>query len=237
MNKKLKILIIIIVIAVLAYTTFYFTEYNPAEQIALDCLNGSENVTVTQTNNQIFLDGPGNDTALIFYPGAKNEYTSYLPLLMNLANNGIDTYIMEMPLNMPFFGEYKADETIDNTNYTHYIMSGHSLGGLIAASYMNHTGKGDALVLISAYPVTQVEKPVLSIYGSEDGILNMEAYEDSKKLMSNFTEYVIEGGNHAQFAYYGLQDNDGVSTITPENQQQQTLEKIIEFANNITNHH
>ena len=38
----------------------------------------------------------------------------------------------------------------------------------------------------------------------------------------NLTEYVINGGNHAQFASYGNQAGDGVATISNENQRKQT---------------
>ena len=61
----------------------------------------------------------------------------------------------------------------------------------------------------------------------------MEAYNKSKPLMSNLTEYVIDGGNHEQFAYYGSQSGDGVANITPENQQNQTASKILEFINKL----
>lgn len=45
----------------------------------------------------------------------------------------------------------------------------------------------------------------------------------------NLTEYVIDGGNHAQFGSYGKQSGDGVATISPENQRIQTEMEILEF--------
>ena len=44
---------------------------------------------------------------------------------------------LKMPLNFAIFGEKEADPIIDSGNHSHYFMSGHSLGGLIAASYIN----------------------------------------------------------------------------------------------------
>ena len=231
MNKKIKIAIVAILILILAYAALYMTEYSPAEKTARDCLNGSENVTVSKMPNGLFLDGPGVDNALIFYPGAKVEYISYLPLLANLSNQGVDCYLVEMPFNLAMFGENSADSIIDSTNYTHYFLSGHSLGGVYATSYLNHTGKGDGAILLASYSINNISKPVLSIYGSEDHVLNMKKYDESKPLMTNLTEFVVEGGNHEQFAYYGNQSSDGVAKITPENQQNQTVEKILEFIN------
>lgn len=234
MNKKVKIAICITIILIFAYVAFYLTECHPAQEGATKYLNGTDNVSVEKIGDDIFLDGPGNDTALIFYPGAKNEYTSYLPMFVKIAERGVDSYIVKMPFNFAFFGEHEADSIIDTTNYSHYIMSGHSLGGLSAASYASHTGKADGVVIISGYPTEKIDKPVLSIYGSEDGVLNMKAYNESKEKISNLTEFVIDGGNHAQFAYYGHQDGDNPAKITPENQQSQAVDKIMEFIDKIT---
>lgn len=234
MNKKLKIIIVIAIALILAYSLFYLTQYYPAEKTANDFLNGNENVSVVKCDSGLFLDGPGNDTALIFYPGAKVEYTSYLPLLVDLSNRGIDCYLVQMPFNLALLGENSADFIIDSGNYSHYVLAGHSLGGVVASSYINHTGKGDGLILLSAYPSSKVNKPVLSIYGSEDKVLNMESYNESKSLADNFTEFIIVGGNHEQFAYYGEQDGDGNASITPQNQQLQTVDRILQFINSLT---
>ena len=234
MNKKIKISLIIIIALILAYGIYYLTDYYPAEKTATDCLNGSENVSVANFDSGLFLDGPGNESALIFYPGAKVEYTSYLPLLMELSNRGVDCYLVQMPFNIAFFGEDTAGGIINSTNYTHYILAGHSLGGVVAADYVNKTGNGDGLVLLSAYSNSKITKPILSIYGSEDKVLNRESYNQAKVLADNFTEFVIDGANHEQFAYYGSQSGDGIATISPEDQQMQTVDKILEFIKNLS---
>lgn len=233
MNKKLKITIVLILIAFVTIISFYLTECNSAQIDATKYLNGTATVNVTKTDNALFLDGYGNDTALIFYPGAKNDYVSYLPMFIHLAEKGVDSYILKMPFNIAFFGENKAEPIINNTNYSHYILSGHSLGGLSAAAYASHSGNGDGVVIISGYPLDEVNKPVLSIYGSEDGVLNKKAYNEAKPKMKNLTEFVIEGGNHAQFGYYGKQIGDNDAKISPEDQQAQAVEKILEFIDKV----
>ena len=52
--------------------------------------------------------------------------------------------------------------------------------------------------------------------------------------MDNLTEFVIDGGNHEQFAYYGYQEGDGEAKITPEIQQKQTADKILEFISKLS---
>lgn len=232
MEKKIKIAIIIIVLLILGYGVYYLTEYYPAEKTATDCLNGTDNVSIIKIPNGLLLDGKGNDSAIIFYPGAKVEYISYLPMLSQIASQGIDCYLVEMPFNLAFLGSDSADAIIDNSSYSHYFLAGHSLGGVMGSSYANHSVDIDGLILLASYPTDEINKPVLSIYGSNDGVLNLEKYNDSKQLLKgNFTEYVIEGGNHAQFAYYGNQSGDNPSNISAQSQQKQSSDEIINFIN------
>lgn len=234
MNRKIKIALVIVLLLIVGFAVFYLNDYYHADETAVGCLNASDNVSVVKTSNGILLDGPGNDTALIFYPGAKVEYTAYSPMFMNLSEDGIDCYLVEMPFNLAFLGQNSADEIIDGANYSHYFISGHSLGGSMAASYVNSTNKTDGLILFASYSTCEVEKPVLSIYGTEDKVLNMEKYDDSLKFIdNNLTELEIKGANHAQFAYYGNQSGDGTAKISAESQQKQSEAAVIEFIKNI----
>lgn len=230
MNKKLKIGIVIVIIVIFAFSLYYLTDYYPAKLVASGYLNGTSDVNVTEISSGLFVDGPGNETALIFYPGAKVDNTAYLPLFIELSKQGIDTYIVEMPFNLAFFNADAADEIMNNTTYENYFISGHSLGGVAASDFVNHTNKTDGLILLSSYSTKEIEKPVLSIYGTNDGVLNLEKYNGSKVMYkSYFKEFVIEGGNHAQFGEYGNQSGDGVATINSQNQQKQTCDEIINF--------
>lgn len=232
-KKKIIIVIVIILALIVGYGVYYISDYSHAEKTATDCINGSENVTVSKVSTGLFLDGKGNDTALIFYPGAKVEYTSYLPMLLKLANEGVDCYLVEMPFNLAFLGSDSADSIMVNSSYNHYFIAGHSLGGVAASSYINSTNKTDGLIMLAAYPTAEIHKPVLSICGSQDKVLNLETYNKAKPLIKgNFTEFIIDGANHAQYAYYGDQSGDGKATISPESQQKQTVFEILNFINN-----
>ena len=235
MNKKLKLGIILFIIIFFGGFFVYAQFYYHAEKTATDYINGTEDVNVTKTSNGLFLDGYGNDTAVIFYPGAKVEYTSYLPLFVNLSSQGVDCYLVEMPFNLAFFGIDSADDIIENSNYTHYFMAGHSLGGAMASSYVNKTdNKIDGLIYLSSHSSVGVEVPVLSIRGTNDGVINLTSYQKAKSSMyDNFTEVLILGGNHAQFGYYGNQSGDGHANITAESQQGQSVDAILKFIHDI----
>ena len=155
-------------------------------------------------------------------------------MFTELASRGVDCYIVEMPFNLAFLGSDKADSIIDSTNYTHYFLSGHSLGGVMASSYVSNNDKCDGLILLASYPSKEVDEPVLSIYGSNDGVLNLESYQKAKPLMKNLTEVIIDGGNHVQFGYYGHQSGDNNADITSQDQQNQTVDEILDFINQIS---
>ena len=189
----------------------------------------SDSVSVTTISNGIFFDGNGTDTALIFYPGAKVEYTAYAPLMMELAENGVDCFLLEMPYNMAIFGLNRADAIMESYSYDHWYLAGHSLGGAMAASYAaNHTNQLDGLILFAAYATSSLgDLPTLAIYGGEDGVLNMEKLEDGVQYAQDYTEVCIAGGNHAGFGSYGVQSGDGEASITQEEQWEQTVEEIM----------
>ena len=73
---------------------------------------------------------------------------------------------------------------------------------------------------------------VLSVYGSEDQVLNREKYKEYRSnLPENAVEIVIEGGNHAYFGVYGKQSGDGEATIDNQTQIFETTSIISSFIN------
>ena len=113
-----------------------------------------------------------------------------------------------------------------------WYLGGHSLGGSMAAYYLaSHTEDFDGLILLGAYSTADLSGSglsVLSVYGSEDGVMNREKYAAyAPNLPEGFTETVIEGGNHAYFGAYGEQEGDGTATVTPAEQLEQTVEAIL----------
>ncbi len=61
-----------------------------------------------------------------------------------------------------------------------------------------------------------------------------EAYKKAAELFpKDFTEVVIEGGNHAQYGNYGEQSGDGKAATSSEEQQKQAADAVIKFAETI----
>ena len=152
-----------------------------------------------------------------------------------LAEEDVLCVLTEMPFNLAVL-DVNAAEGIPH-QYPHienWYIGGHSLGGSMAGSYLEKNAEQyDGLVLLASYStadLSQSDLKVISIYGSEDGVLNMEKYAGNReKLPASIEEYIIEGGSHAGFGSYGPQDGDGTPSITTENQIQETACLLTEF--------
>jgi pimeloyl-ACP methyl ester carboxylesterase len=117
---------------------------------------------------------------------------------------------------------------------TKWYIGGHSLGGSMAASYLsNNIDSFDGLILLGSYSTEDFSNTninVLSIYGSEDKVMNKEKYNEYKNnIDDNLKEVVIDGGNHAYYGMYGNQDGDGKAIISNRNQIEITTETIMNF--------
>ena len=90
-----------------------------------------------------------------------------------------------------------------------------------------------SLILLAAYParsdsLVDSKIGVLSIYGTEDSVVNLDALNSTKNLLPRDTVFLqLEGGNHAQFGWYGSQKGDGIATMSREEQQELTLAAIL----------
>jgi pimeloyl-ACP methyl ester carboxylesterase len=96
-----------------------------------------------------------------------------------------------------------------------------------------HPGAVDGLVLWAAYPassddLSQSGVRVVSISASLDGLATPEKIAASRPLLPADTVWVtIEGGNHAQFGWYGPQSGDAPAAIPREAQQAQIVEATV----------
>lgn len=209
----------------------YLNSHYSAQPAAVLAFAPSDGVSVTETDDGYFFDGSGQDSALIFYGGAKVDCEAYAPLMRRLAQNGVDCFLLKLPFRMALMDSQAAQKVTDSHAYPHYYLGGHSMGGVAAAMFTAaHPDKVDGLVLLASYPTAKIDDSVrlLTVYGSEDKVLNREQYEKSKPYFpANTREVVIDGGNHAGFGSYGRQDGDGEAAISNDEQQRRTAEAIL----------
>jgi hypothetical protein len=199
---------------------------------AIAALEPDQKVQVTTDPWLVFkpLEAPAT-TGLIFYPGGRVDPRSYAPLARNLAEPGYLTVIVPMPLNLAVTSPGKATEVMAAfPEIQTWGIAGHSLGGAMGVNFIkNHPGKAQGLALLAAYPaenddLSNQELPVLSIFATQDGLSTREKIDASRALLPTDTEFAaIDGGNHAQFGWYGDQPGDNPATITRQEQQEQTI--------------
>jgi len=242
-SKTFKVLVtLIIALGVFELVAFgaiavYLSDYEHADQTAEKALKSTAEVRVSMQDDWIeFIpsgDGQKADGAgIIFYPGGKVEYTAYAPLMQEFAKQGYFCALVKMPFNLAILDTNAAKDIREaHPEFTRWLIGGHSLGGVCAGKYAA-LSDFDGLFLLAAYTTTDMSDKVIdavSIYGDQDGVLNMEEYAANKgNLPPDTVEFVIEGGNHSQFGSYGLQEGDGKAGISPEDQRAETVNKVLE---------
>lgn len=240
-KRKLFITItsIILVLGVLVVgCAIYLGDYYKADWNTIDAFSPMNEIEFkTLENKNIVFEVEDAKIGFVFYPGGKVESDAYLPLMAELASKGVTCVLADMPFNLAVLDINAADGIV--TQYPKikkWYIGGHSLGGSMAASYLSkHTDDFDGLVLLGSYSTANLSDKnidVLSVYGSEDKIMNREKYSENKEnLPSNFKEIVLDGGCHAYFGMYGEQDGDGTPSITNEEQICITADAIMDFMN------
>lgn len=228
MNKRLRIALITIIALVVLLTAGFFiytSDYYRADSVASAVIQTDTSLRV-QDDLIILSPSEPSDTALIFYPGAKVEYTAYLPILEKIKQtSGITCILVKMPFNLAVFDVNAADKIIDQfPEIKNWYIGGHSMGGAMASSYASkHQDKLKGLILLGAY--------IYGGYPPENALTIYGSFNTSVAEQINYTEniVVIEGGNHAQFGNYGKQAGDHDATISSEEQQNIAVEAIKEF--------
>ena len=213
----------------------YFAFNYPASKNAKSYLKGDDEINLNINQDWYYFDNKEkDDTAIIFYCGAKVDPVAYSPLCSNIAHMGIDVYLMKMPLYFPLLNMNAADKVVSLNKHKNLYMMGHSLGGTTAALYLSETKytsyKG--IIFLASYPNKKLNDSYkcLSIYGTKDLVLDKKKYKENiSNFPTNYKEVIIEGGNHSNFGDYGFQRNDGVAYISKEEQINITKQEIIDF--------
>ncbi|MBR5502409.1 MAG: alpha/beta hydrolase [Oscillospiraceae bacterium] len=219
-------LILALIVAMAAYLGSYYR----ADAAAVSAYVEAGGITTTVTDGAVVCAPLNAKAGLIFYPGGLVEHTAYIPLMQAFAAKGVLCVLVQMPGNLAVLDMNAADEVVAQyPQITRWYISGHSLGGSMAASYSaKHADVLEGVLLLAAYSTADLANSglaVLSVYGSEDGVLNMEKYETYRSnLPADFTELVIAGGNHAGFGMYGPQAGDGNAALPAEQQIDQTAQ-------------
>ena len=211
----------------------YIGDYYRAGDAAVAAMAAADGLSIADEGGWITFDGPGEDAALAFYPGAKVAAEAYAPLMRRICEQGVDAYLLRVPLRLALLDSEAAGKPILKYPHTRWFVGGHSMGGVAASWFAGrHPEMTEGLILLASYPSSALPEGMrlLSVYGSLDGVLTLSSYEQHRSdWPADSQEVVIQGGNHAGFGDYGPQKGDGASMISAEEQQAEAAARIAAF--------
>jgi len=163
-------------------------------------------------------------------------------LLRPIAEAGNAVFVVKLPYRFAPLASHKQatvkralDILAAHPEISHWVVSGHSLGGALACRVAQSDPKAfSAMVLVgTTHPkqddLSSLPMPVTKVYASNDGVAPPDRTLSNKRLLPKDTQWVeIKGGNHSQFGYYGHQLLDGKATISRETQQTATRSALLE---------
>lgn len=247
MRRKIlrNFLIVLVVSLLLAIGGAAVWVGNPAQPMpeAIAALESDNEVNVDQAPWLSFAASSGVvNTGLIFYPGGLVDPRAYAPTMHAIAAQGFLTVVVPMPLNLAVFGANNADDVMAaHPEIEHWVIGGHSLGGSMAARYADeHPNTIQGLLLLASYPagdndLSAADLRVVSISGTLDGLATPEKIDASREMLPPSTLFVpIEGGNHAQFGWYGAQNGDNGASITREAQQAIVIQTAVDLLTSVS---
>jgi hypothetical protein len=238
-NKVSKISIVVITGIVIFIGTFIIwanNSYKPNEE-AKKALESNELVTVTEDEYITFEPRNKATKGFIFYPGGKVEAEAYATLARQISEHGYLVVTVPMTLDLAVLSPNKATDIIEKFNYIEtWAIGGHSLGGVMAASYVAKNDDISGLVLYASYPqgeeLKDLDIKTLSLYGSNDGVADLEKIK--KAILSKDSSLVeIKGGNHAGFGSYGPQKGDDEAAIIGEEQIEKATKHTVDFLDSL----
>lgn len=241
MRKFLRFfLLAILILLFVVVGGFVVWGLNPARPMpeALAALNSDAQVKITSDSWLIFKPVDVQpETGLIIYPGGHVDYRAYAPLAREIAAQGYLSVIIPMPLSLAVLNPDAALDVIKAyPEIQRWAVGGHSLGGAMAANFVySQPNQAQGLVLWASYPasnndLSNSDVKVISIYGTVDRLSTLDDIAASKVLLPPETVWVaIEGGNHAQFGWYGEQAGDNPATISRQDQQKQIIQATVAF--------
>lgn len=237
------VLALLLIFAIGGFAVWAGTPAASAMPQALAALNSDSRVTVTVADDLLFRPTGGDArVGYIFYPGGRVQPEAYAPMARAIAEAGYLVVIVRAPLDLAFFDVGAAGRVMDvHPQVSHWVVGGHSLGGVAAASFAKaNPDRVDGLALLASYPapfddLSQMPFEAVSIYGSRDGLADEASIRESIARLPIGARLVrIEGGNHAYFGWYGPQAGDNEALITREEQMAQVVSATLQLLAAVT---
>jgi hypothetical protein len=234
-KRLLLAAVILLVLSMVGFVVWAETVPPPMDE-AQAALQSDTQVNISTDQWLVFRPADTEPTTgLIFYPGGRVDARSYAPQIHAIAQQGYLAVIVPMPLNLAIFGVNQANEVIKAfPEIKHWAIGGHSLGGSMAARFVQSNPTAvEGLVFWASYAdidLSTLPIAVTSISGTKDGLATPDKITTAAHFLPADTTYIaIDGGDHAQFGWYGSQAGDNPADISREQQQTQTVQVTVDL--------
>ncbi len=166
-------------------------------------------------------DQAGNEipptTGLVFVPGARVDPRAYAQLLRPLVDDGFFVAVLKEPFGFSILDPDHPESVLAlHPDIGYWALGGHSLGGATAAAAADANEKVGGLLLFAAYPAGRLQRTdlkVVSVFGSEDGLVAPAEIEQAKADLPANTAYLeVPGASHSWFGDYGVQPGDNAGS-------------------------
>lgn len=153
-KKTLKIVLIAVAVVLVVAAAGFFAWTRLAGYIASPEAAALAETAKTPQGWYTFEPAQPTDTGFVFYPGGLVDPAAYAPLMKQVSERGIMTVIVPMPFDLAVFGAGRAHDVIAAyPDIKHWIIGGHSLGGSMAAGFVeDNPAAVEGLVLLASYP-------------------------------------------------------------------------------------
>lgn len=185
---------------------------------------------------------------LLILPGGLVDFRAYARIARELANQGLVVIVQNVPFGFAMLDRDRAlapDGTIRKlfSHVEHWSVAGHSLGGVAASTYaLKQPDDINSLILWASFPspthsLKNVDLPVMSLCGSDDGLVPPDQINKMSHLLpTNAKVVVIEGANHTQFGDYWdgvddfyIQKGDRPATLSRHLQRETIASHTLDF--------
>lgn len=187
--------------------------------------------------------GDVSERTLVFFPGALVDPRAYAPLARAVARAGFPVVLVELPRRGALGGAESARLRMRVNRILaslrdagSVVLGGHSRGAVVAAS--TAAGKvsnlGGVVLIGTTHPrdvdLSGLRVPVTKIVGTRDGLASPAEVLGNEPLLPGHTRWIwVEGGNHSQFGWYGLQPLDRRATISAAEQRAIMIRGVLDL--------
>lgn len=226
-NKMTIFLCILAVLAIII--TVFLLYYNKAFPEALAITE-----TMEKIGNDYYFKGDSK-LGFIIFSGAKADEKAYAYMAKLLHDEGHSVVLPKVPFHMSAFGINHGVSIIEsNPEIEKWILIGHSLGGLPTGRIaVKVPDKLIGVAFLASYmgtDLSELDISAIRIKASNDKIMSESMLERNLNyLPENSISITIDGANHKGFGAYGSLSRDGEATMSWKEQQEQTVELILNF--------